>query len=271
MTTTGDHDRRRRHVGEHAGRATAATAANTLTSTPRRTVDGCVAGAGAGARRRGGAGGRSSSWWWVLPTGGRRRASPVLRHDRGRTAVKLGRRSRPTLPAHDQPRSAQPVPPRRQGGRRHRRLVGSRRPLRPRPARRRRPGRAGGAAGRPPGGAGRRARRGARRPRRPLRRRRPRSAWSPTTVDTLGRLDVLVNNAGIGGKVGIEDEELDSFRATMELNVTALWHLCKLARDGADRRRRRQHRQRRLDARPRRRRRRSSRPATAPARAPSST
>jgi NAD(P)-dependent dehydrogenase (short-subunit alcohol dehydrogenase family) len=51
-----------------------------------------------------------------------------------------------------------------------------------------------------------------------------------TSVDTLGRLDVLVNNAGIGSKVAIEDEELDSFRATMELNVTALWELCKLAR-----------------------------------------
>ena len=42
---------------------------------------------------------------------------------------------------------------------------------------------------------------------------------------------MLVNNAGIGGKVGIEDEDLDLFRATMEINVTALWHLCKLARD----------------------------------------
>jgi NAD(P)-dependent dehydrogenase (short-subunit alcohol dehydrogenase family) len=42
---------------------------------------------------------------------------------------------------------------------------------------------------------------------------------------------VLVNNAGIGGKVGIEDEDLDLFRSTMEINVTALWHLCKLSRD----------------------------------------
>ncbi|MET0909028.1 MAG: SDR family oxidoreductase [Ilumatobacteraceae bacterium] len=52
-----------------------------------------------------------------------------------------------------------------------------------------------------------------------------------TTVDELGRIDVLVNNAGIGGKVGIEDEDLDLFRSTMEINVTALWHLCKLSRD----------------------------------------
>ena len=52
-----------------------------------------------------------------------------------------------------------------------------------------------------------------------------------TTVDELGRLDVLVNNAGIGGKVGIEDEVMEDFRAVMEVNVTAIWHLCKLARD----------------------------------------
>lgn len=43
-----------------------------------------------------------------------------------------------------------------------------------------------------------------------------------------GRVDVLVNNAGIGTKVAIEDEELDTFRQAMELNVTALWHLSKL-------------------------------------------
>ncbi len=50
-----------------------------------------------------------------------------------------------------------------------------------------------------------------------------------TTIDRFGRIDVLVNNAGIGHKVAVEDETLDEFRATMELNVTAIWHLCKLA------------------------------------------
>jgi NAD(P)-dependent dehydrogenase (short-subunit alcohol dehydrogenase family) len=50
-----------------------------------------------------------------------------------------------------------------------------------------------------------------------------------TTVERFGRIDVLVNNAGIGHKVAVEDETLDEFRATMELNVTAIWHLCKLA------------------------------------------
>ena len=42
---------------------------------------------------------------------------------------------------------------------------------------------------------------------------------------------MLVNNAGIGGKVSLEDEPLDDFRHVMEVNVTAIWHLCKLFRD----------------------------------------
>lgn len=49
-----------------------------------------------------------------------------------------------------------------------------------------------------------------------------------TALDTFGRVDVLVNNAGIGQKVAIEDETLDRFREAMELNVTAVWHLTKL-------------------------------------------
>jgi NAD(P)-dependent dehydrogenase (short-subunit alcohol dehydrogenase family) len=48
------------------------------------------------------------------------------------------------------------------------------------------------------------------------------------TLDRFGRIDVLVNNAGMGGKVAIEYETLDQFRSSMELNVTALWHLTKL-------------------------------------------
>jgi NAD(P)-dependent dehydrogenase (short-subunit alcohol dehydrogenase family) len=40
---------------------------------------------------------------------------------------------------------------------------------------------------------------------------------------------VLVNNAGVGYTVSIEDEDLDEFRTTMEVNVTAVWHLSKLA------------------------------------------
>ena len=50
-----------------------------------------------------------------------------------------------------------------------------------------------------------------------------------STLERFGRLDVLVNNAGVGGQVAVEHEELDDFRFTMEVNVTALWHLSKLA------------------------------------------
>ena len=49
------------------------------------------------------------------------------------------------------------------------------------------------------------------------------------TLTGFGRLDVLVNNAGVGGKVAIEDEHLETFRRAMEINVTALWHLSKLS------------------------------------------
>lgn len=48
------------------------------------------------------------------------------------------------------------------------------------------------------------------------------------TVAAFGAPSVLVNNAGIGHKVAIEEEDLDTFRRTMEVNVTAIWHLSKL-------------------------------------------
>ena len=50
-----------------------------------------------------------------------------------------------------------------------------------------------------------------------------------TAVDRLGRVDVLVNNAGVGHMVAVEQEELDVFQQAMEVNVTAVWHLSKLA------------------------------------------
>lgn len=52
-----------------------------------------------------------------------------------------------------------------------------------------------------------------------------------TALTEAGRIDVLVNNAGISTTGGLERESLDSFEAVMDLNVTAVWHLCKLARD----------------------------------------
>jgi NAD(P)-dependent dehydrogenase (short-subunit alcohol dehydrogenase family) len=49
-----------------------------------------------------------------------------------------------------------------------------------------------------------------------------------TTLAARGRIDVLVNNAGVGHTVSVEEESLDVFRGAMELNVTAIWHLSKL-------------------------------------------
>ncbi|MGH9270810.1 MAG: SDR family NAD(P)-dependent oxidoreductase [Ilumatobacteraceae bacterium] len=52
-----------------------------------------------------------------------------------------------------------------------------------------------------------------------------------TTLQIGGRLDVLVNNAGVGVATALEDETLDWFRTVMEVNVTAAWHLAKVGRD----------------------------------------
>ena len=48
------------------------------------------------------------------------------------------------------------------------------------------------------------------------------------TLERLGRVDVLVNNAGISYTVGIEHETLEQFEEVIEVNTTAVWHLCKL-------------------------------------------
>lgn len=52
-----------------------------------------------------------------------------------------------------------------------------------------------------------------------------------TTLAEAGRLDVLVNNAGTTHVAGIEEETLESFESVVQLNLTSLWHLCKLSRD----------------------------------------
>lgn len=53
-----------------------------------------------------------------------------------------------------------------------------------------------------------------------------------TVIDRFGRVDVLVNNAGITYKTPIEHETLAQFRETLEINTTAVWHLSQLC--GAD-------------------------------------
>jgi NAD(P)-dependent dehydrogenase (short-subunit alcohol dehydrogenase family) len=49
-----------------------------------------------------------------------------------------------------------------------------------------------------------------------------------TTLDQYGRVDVLVNNAGIGSPVPAEDEPVDRFTEVMDVNVTALFALSQL-------------------------------------------
>lgn len=50
-----------------------------------------------------------------------------------------------------------------------------------------------------------------------------------TTMDRFGRIDVLVNNAGIGQVVPAEDEPLDDFRRTLDVNLVGLFALSQQA------------------------------------------
>jgi len=56
-----------------------------------------------------------------------------------------------------------------------------------------------------------------------------RIALMQRVMTEFGRVDILVNNAGITHKVPIEAETIEQFREVMEVNTTAIWHLCKLA------------------------------------------
>ncbi|MCB9375627.1 MAG: glucose 1-dehydrogenase [Microthrixaceae bacterium] len=47
--------------------------------------------------------------------------------------------------------------------------------------------------------------------------------------DVAGRIDVLVNNAGYGVPSPAESESIDRFEQTMDINVTAPFHLAQLA------------------------------------------
>ncbi len=47
-------------------------------------------------------------------------------------------------------------------------------------------------------------------------------------LERAGRIDVLVNNAGVSHVVGIERETLEQFEQAIQVNTTAVWHLSKL-------------------------------------------
>lgn len=47
-------------------------------------------------------------------------------------------------------------------------------------------------------------------------------------VDRAGRIDIVVNNAGISHTVGLENETLGQFEQALAVNTTAVWHICKL-------------------------------------------
>lgn len=55
-----------------------------------------------------------------------------------------------------------------------------------------------------------------------------RTALVQQVSERLGPIDVLVNNAGATTDLPIERETVEDFRASLELNLVAAWHLTKL-------------------------------------------
>lgn len=55
-----------------------------------------------------------------------------------------------------------------------------------------------------------------------------REALVQAALDRHGTVDVLVNCAGTGRPAAIQDEPLEDFTAVIDVNLVAVWHLCKL-------------------------------------------
>ncbi|MFB6158714.1 MAG: SDR family NAD(P)-dependent oxidoreductase [Candidatus Nanohalobium sp.] len=49
------------------------------------------------------------------------------------------------------------------------------------------------------------------------------------TVERFGKLDIMVNNAGIGDAAGIEEMEMEDYRSTIEVDLDGVMHGCKAA------------------------------------------
>ena len=50
-----------------------------------------------------------------------------------------------------------------------------------------------------------------------------------STLERFGRIDVLVNNAGVGAQIAAEDEPIEEFRRVVAINLDAVFLLCQLA------------------------------------------
>jgi NAD(P)-dependent dehydrogenase (short-subunit alcohol dehydrogenase family) len=51
----------------------------------------------------------------------------------------------------------------------------------------------------------------------------------PAALERFGRLDVVVNNAGLGVPAPAVSEDLDAFRYTLDVNLVGAFHLARLA------------------------------------------
>ena len=49
------------------------------------------------------------------------------------------------------------------------------------------------------------------------------------TVERFGGLDVLVNNAGVGGGAPVADLSYDEWNRILDTNLTGVFHCCKAA------------------------------------------
>jgi len=55
-----------------------------------------------------------------------------------------------------------------------------------------------------------------------------REEMAATVIEGFGRVDILVNNAGVGYPYPAEDESLEHWANVIEVNQTAVFHLCQL-------------------------------------------